>query len=421
MNIRQIKQITNYFAKNAKIPVKTAYNQAGNRLAAKLTVTGNTLKKMQIPEGTASVDFLKVEKEFGQSSSNIISFKDISGNLIERVRIDKTPYDTRQIQSKYHLSNNKTDFSPDGYSIDFTDIKRTTTINGKLESHKRDMISYAQKKDAMPIVTHSRLETVEHPNLEARKEVQTIKTWTKGNKQNAKYLQTTGWRRNDGKTQLTEISGNTNLPLEDFKNDPYIMTRMYPNKDFIHSIKHHIADMNQLPVSTLKLKTKSNLKNLCGYYRPSTGEIVIGTNANKIDLVDTVAHEFRHKKQAVTMKKAVHNFFRGMFGKEKGNTNENLLGMQYLKDNFLHFFCLNGKIRKLYYQNGLEKDAFKTGHRFQKVYSRLTENLQNEFPHASSSQIGGYNNTGFLGLIKRAEAEGKIAKIDLFSTEIRPV
>lgn len=417
MNIRQIEQIAKYFAKNAKIADNAAYNQVGNRLATKLTVAGNSLKNMHIPQGTVSVEFLKVEKEFGKSSSNIISFKDINENLIERIRIDKTPGQTRHIQSQYHFD--KTGLSSDGCCIDFTDIKRTTTLNGKLQSSQRDMISYAFKKESAPIVTHSRLETIEHPYQNARNEIQTIKSWTKGDKQNAKYLQITGCRENDGKIQLMEISGNTNQPIETFKNDPYIMTRMYSNNDFIHSIKYHIAEMSNLPVNKLKLKTKNKLKNCNGYFRPATGEVVIAANVPKIDLVGNIAHELRHQKQFVTAKKAVSNFIRRLSGGDKVNTRENQLGLKYLKDEFLHLFCLNGRIKNLYYKNGLEKDAFKTGNRFKKVYGRLNENLYNEFPHASSKQFG-YSDK-CTGIKRSSKTDGGIEEIDLFSTKTQGV
>lgn len=387
MQINHIKQLANILVKNKKV-VSNAYNKAGHRLAAKTTLSDvHKLKGIEMPEGTVSIDLAKIEREFGKSSSNIISFKDKDGKLIKRFRTDKTPEGVYSTESNYVFGEY---YSPKAASTGlFLDIRRTGKLNNELKSHTRDMVSFVKseiEKNNQINVTHSRLDTQEF-SFGGRKELQRIESWVKGDKNSMKYLETQGVRRADGRVQLTDIKGNTTTPIEEFANDPYIMIRMYPNKDFAQSIKHYLADINGVPINSINFKLKK-LKNLAGYYHPATNTVVVNSNSSKANLVDTVGHEFRHKKQNIMSWHAIGNYISGFWTGNTGNKRENLLGLYFFRGNGKSLLSLNGRIEKFYYGSPLEIDAFKAGDRFRRKYIRLSENLNNEFPYASSSQFG---------------------------------
>ena len=386
MQINHIKRIANILVKNKKV-VSNAYNKAGNRLAAKTTLSDvHKLKGIEMPEGAVSIDLVNVEREFGKSSSNIISFKDKDGKLIKRFRTDKTPEGVYSTESNYAFEEY---YSPKTDSTGlFLDIRRIGKLNNELKSHTRDMVSFVKseiEKNNPIHVTHSKLKTQEFSF--GRKELQRIESWVKGDKNSMKYLETQGMRRADGRVQLTDIKGNTTTPIEEFTKDPYIMTRMYPKKDFAQSIKHYLADINDVPINSINFKLKK-LKNCGGYYRPATNTVVVDSNLSKAKLVEAVGHELRHKKQSIMSWHAIGNYISGFWKGNTGNKRENLLGLYFFRGNGKSLLSLNGRIKKYYYGSPLEIDAYKAGGRFERKYIRLSQKLGNEFPYASSSQFG---------------------------------
>ena len=165
------------------------------------------------------------------------------------------------------------------------------------------------------------------------------------------------------------------------------MTRMYPKKDFAQSIKHYLADINDVPINSINFKLKK-LKNCGGYYRPATNTVVVDSNLSKAKLVEAVGHELRHKKQSIMSWHAIGNYISGFWKGNTGNKRENLLGLYFFRGNGKSLLSLNGRIKKYYYGSPLEIDAYKAGGRFERKYIRLSQKLGNEFPYASSSQFG---------------------------------
>lgn len=414
MKIGSIKRLAQLFVQNNKV-LSNGFNKAGNRLVVKTNMpVTSKMRGIDCPAGTRSIDLVKVEKNFGKNSSNIISFKDRDGKVIQRIRTDKNPDITVETQSSY--------FSDTYYSSKlqtrpgFSDIIRTKRVNGELQSRSRDMITVSALPDnRTPVITHSKLLSNEYYHG-VRGETQTIKSWLKGHKNKAKYLETTGLRQGDGKVQLAGIKGNTDAPADFFASDPYIMTRMYPEKDFVESVRHPLADMNEVSVNSLKFKLKK-LKTCSGYYRPATSTICIGVDNTKQELVNTVGHELRHKRQDNMSKTAVANFFKRIFGGHNGNTNENVLGFHFLKGNLLEILSLNGRIKKFYYASPLEKDAFKAGDRFEMQYTRFMNALHDEFPFARFDHFGGnvkkQKNDILFDIIEKARSEGRIVETSI--------
>ena len=422
MKIGQIKRLAQFVAHNTNKVISNGFNKAGNRLAAKINLpVTSKMQWLECPDGTISIDLVKVERNFGKSSSNIISFKDKDSKVIQRIRTDKTPEMTVETRSNYFSDTHYSDKS--NTRLGFTDIIRSKKVNGELQSQSRDMITVSTSPDEVtPVITHSKLLTREH-YFGARSETQTIKSWIKGHKAEAKYLETTGLRRNDGRVQLTGIKGNTDTPVDFFAKDPYIMTRMYPKKDFIKSVRHYLADMNEVSVNSLNFKLKK-LKNWAGYYQPATNTVCIDMANTKQHLVNTVGHELRHKRQDNMTKTAIVNFFRGIWDGNRGNTNENLLGFHFLKGNGLSILSLNGRIKKFYYASNLEKDAYKAGNRFEMQYRRFTDALHREFPFAKPQHFGGetldINPAHLSSYIQKAMDEGRVvqAKVPLFINKL---
>lgn len=413
MKINQIRQLAKSLVKGQNVKSNN-FNKAGNRLAAKLTLPKTSkIEGIKTPKNTASIDIVKIEKNFGESSSDIISFKNKDGFLIKRIRTDNANGNKLTTESNYKFEEYY------NFALEtrgkLTDIKRTTKLNDELQNHTRDMVSIVTGKtentSPATYITRSRLDTQEFW-FGGRKETQKIESKIKGDKSSVKFLETKGTRRKDGKVQLLNIKGNTKISPEEFAKDPYIMTRIYPNKDFIHSIKHYISDTLGVPINTFNLKTE-RLKNYCGYYKPSTNTVVISPNFEKFDLVNTVAHELRHKKQALISWRAISNYLKGFVTGNYGNKNENILGLKFLKGNGMSVMSLNGKIKKYYNACILEKDARKYGTRFEKQYQNLTQKLSDEFPYAANEQLGQNVSLDSLGsIIKKAEKEGKIVRLE---------
>lgn len=413
MKINQIRQLAKSLVKGQNVKSNN-FNKAGNRLAAKMTLPKTSkIEGIKTPKNTASIDIVKIEKNFGESSSDIISFKDKNGFLIKRIRTDNANGNKLTTESNYKFEEYY-NFTLDTRGT-LTDIKRTTKLNDELQSHTRDMVSIVTGKtentSPATYITRSRLDVQEFW-FGGRKETQKIESKIKGDKNSVKFLETKGTRKNNGEVQLIEIKGNTKIQPEEFAKDPYIMTRIYPNKDFIHSIKHYISDTLGVPINTFNLKTE-RLKNYCGYYKPSTNTVVISSDLEKADLVNTVAHELRHKKQSLMSWRAIGNYLKGFVTGNYGNKNENILGLKFFKENGLSLMSLNGKIKKYYNACILEKDARKYGSRFDKQYEKLTQKLSDEFPYAANEQLGQNVSLDSLGsIIKKSEKEGKIVRLE---------
>lgn len=414
MKINQIRQLAKSLVKGQNVKSNN-FNKAGNRLAAKLTLPKTSkIEGIKTPKNTASIDIVKIEKNFGESSSDIISFKNKDGFLIKRIRTDNANGNKLTTESNYKFEEYY------NFALEtrgkLTDIKRTTKLNDELQGHTRDMVSIITGKteNTQPAtyITHSRLDTQEFW-FGGRKETQRIESQIKGDKNSIKFLETKGTRKNNGEVQLIEIKGNTKISPEEFAKDPYIMTRMYPNKDFIHSIKHYISATLNVPTSVCNIKTEK-LKNAYGYYKPATETIVISSGLEKYDIVNTLAHELRHKKQSLIAWKAIGNCLKGFVTGNYGNKNENILGLKFFKGNGLSVMSLNGKIKKYYNACILEKDARKYGSRFEKQYQNLTQKLSDEFPYAANEQLGQNASLDSLGsIIKKAEKEGKIVRLEM--------
>lgn len=70
MKIGQIKRLAQFVAHNTNKVISNGFNKAGNRLAAKINLpVTSKMQWLECPDGTISIDLVKVERNFGKSSS----------------------------------------------------------------------------------------------------------------------------------------------------------------------------------------------------------------------------------------------------------------------------------------------------------------------------------------------------------------
>ena len=341
------------------------FNKYGCRLLAKDSHHISVLNATKIiPKNCTYVDFVKVETEFGKSTTSIVTFKDNSREVLERL-ITKA-VDGRDVESiiKTYTTDNDvvfitSKFIKDGKAIlDREEALFRHDINGKKGLTR-------MKLDMKPLPDGSRAENQVYEELipQAR----------------TKYLETTAVRTKDGTLYKKTINASNPSILENCENDPYLYIRNYTQKDFAQSASYYAAEKQG--VDTGKDFSDVKLDGCMGMYQNRTKRVLVdSTQGNKIDMVNTLNHEYRHKLQfdlISRIQSSLLNIFRKPEYKVILNSKEKALAKKYWFAEMI--YPSTNSTGRRYKNNLLEVDARAAGDIAKNEYRFWSERLAKTF------------------------------------------
>lgn len=347
-----------------KIAANTApkWTKNGCRLLSKRKFNIEFASKNVIPENAVILESVEVETAFGKGLSNIYSCYDKEGKLLNKVIIKK-----KEGENTVKFIRN---YERDGQVL-FTDTKHI--IDDKLIRGVRESFYVKPIQDDVKGMSRMKLEYKLNPDG-TRNENQIYENLApKGYTLEDKTLTTTATRLKDGRVINKTINGNSEL-VSQVKEDPYLFIRNYSNEDFVESASLYAQQLQDVVGMKGKLRFKK-LKKCNGYYTNGTKNVTINPKRDKVGLVDTLNHEYRHKWQYKIISKYQKSFF-NFFRKDNKivlQESEKELAPRLLKSDKLYWL---GEINyKKYKSNFLEQDARAAGEKAENEFIKYSEKL----------------------------------------------
>lgn len=355
------------------------FNRGGNRLASKQLITGQkALKKISAPYLTHSADIVKIEKEFGQKTTEIISFRDKNNKLISRYR--------RELEQGKEIWHSNTEVLIDrscpknkNYSISLVDKQSTkyNPINEAIEfnRHSTDYVFFPDRK------TVSQLKYKGIPKKDGGiNEVFSITDKVDGKVKS--FITGTAKRTSDGRQASLSTKTSQDIP-QNLLEDPYLVLRTMPSKISVDFLKELFCKKMKLNPQKINLfhiegadKTFIN-----GMAYTDQNKLGISVFNNLGENINTMAHELRHFKQEEFSQKFWHLLKNKIKHPESVNNREFKLSKLFkIKSTFTNPFINRTSFK--------EKDAWKIGDRFQKEYIEKTKDLKEIFPYFSKQTMG---------------------------------
>ena len=338
------------------------YTKNGCRLLSKQKLDFSSLPKNLIPKRTVVLEGVEVETAFGKGLSKVYSFLDNEGKLLKKVVIKK-----KEGENTVKFIRN---YERDGQVL-FTDTKHI--LDGKVTGGVRESFFVKPIQEDVKGMSRMKLEYKLNPDG-TRNETQIYENLApKGYTLENKTLTTTATRLKDGRVINKTINGNSEL-ISQVKEDPYLFIRNYSNEDFVESASLFAQQLQDVVGMKGQLRFKK-LKKCNGYYTNGTKNVTIDPRHDKVDLVDTLNHEYRHKWQHKIISKYVKSFF-NFFRKDNKivlQESEKELAPKMLKSYIL--YCPIEISYKKYYSNFLEQDARTAGAKAENEFKKHSEKL----------------------------------------------
>lgn len=406
-------KLINIFNKSQTMTqVLPEFNSVGNRILSRsiLPPKSSLFYEFRAPLGTTSAEKLVVEKNFGEQSVEIITFKNAKGNIVGRLRQN---YNQGKLQgsteSRYtFLKKGRDEYEKMNYGI--ADIQRQFYDADKnlvkMKRFKQDITIF----DDFPDEKH-----LTQMTYEAEKNSHGIfdgvfSVSHKVSGKTDKKLSLEVQHSKDGKTLSQNVTSQVNLTNNVLK-DPYLVTRAMPDefaiKNLLEVFKQRVGLEN----------TKINLSYIRGndinYYLGlalDNRQICIATIPTLNETVDTVAHELRHFKQD----ELANKFFKQLWYKITGSKNYNPHEYKLAKKFFKFNLCYNpfpvtefsNRFMIAWYRYGKEADALRYAGRYKKEFNRYSEQLGKEFPLTSEYFLG---NESFVKYLRFVSPDSKWA------------
>jgi len=338
------------------------WTKNGCRLLSKQKLDFSSLPKNLIPERAVVLEGVEVETAFGKGLSKVYSFLDNEGKLLKKVVIKK-----KEGENTVKFIRN---YERDGQVL-FTDTKHI--LDGKVTGGVRESFFVKPIQNDVKGMSRMKLEYKLNPDG-TRNETQIYENLApKGYTLENKTLTTTATRLKDGRVINKTINGNSEL-ISQVKEDPYLFIRNYSNEDFVESASLYAQQLQDVVGMKGQLRFKK-LKKCGGYYEKGTKNVTIDLRHDKVDLVNTLNHEYRHKWQYKIISKYVKRFF-NFFRKDNKivlQESEQELAPRMLKSDIL--YCPSQVNYKKYYSNFLEQDARAAGAEAKNEFNKYSKKL----------------------------------------------
>ena len=338
------------------------WTKNGYRLLSKQKLDFSSLPKNLIPERAVVLEGVEVETAFGKGLSKVYSFLDEEGKLLKKVVIKK-----KEGENTVKFIRN---YERNGQVL-FTDTKHI--LDGKVTEGVRESFYVKPIQDDVKGISRMKLEYKLNPNG-TRYETQIYENLApRGYSLEDNTLTTTATRLKDGRVINKTINGDSEL-VSQVKDDPYLFIRNYNNEDFVESASFYAQQLQDIAGMKGQLRFKK-LKKCGGYYQNVTKNVTIDPKYDKVDLVNTLNHEYRHKWQHKIISKYVKSFF-NFFRKDNKivlREREKELAPRMLKSDIL--YCPSEINYKKYYSNFLEQDARAAGAEAENEFKKYSEKL----------------------------------------------
>lgn len=331
------------------------------------------------PQYAKSVDIVKIGHNFNPDKNNteIITFRDKYGKIVQRNIIEKTEGDIVEIKKNYKTLPIGEVEDPSNFMniLEVAGRKISSVIkkNGKYFS-KIEEIQTTPNSSSKPLVTISKIESFAGPYPQIEIENQSIYQYSKGLKKG--YTVKDIARNNDaGLFTFGDLKCSFEN-MKDISNDKYFLLHLYPAKNF-KRIAPHIVENPQHPVTGANIhwynkKAPKEAKTVSlGYYN---GTVNLNNREinSKEQVIRTTAHEKEHMYQRIEM------------AKQKNESPEEI--QKYI-DATKNYIKPSDDFEK-YSQNYKEIKANEAGELAVQDYFNSLNNLRSEFPYAPSYQFG---------------------------------
>lgn len=342
------------------------FNSKGYRLVSKKF--GVKLKQNIL------MDVVSIEGDFGKTQKKIITLKDNDGKLLKRYFLktgENKP--AEKVVKKYTIDNDS----------GVRQVISEHFQNGKLIKDVKEVFSLKKISEKVNNLFKAKLETTPL-SKGIRHERQRFENFNNIGKQN-QYIETTAIN-NHGLLKNKTIEGN--IPnLKEFQTDPYIFRVNYTNRDFTQSVVPKA--IKEQGISDVKFDIYDvSMKDDLGLSKRNKVLIDSEKHDNKLELLDTIYHEFRHKYQTKIDGKIYYKVGPYYFGKRKNCKlpQEQIKYGEKVHEAATHYVQPSTDV-DAYYNNFLEKDARQSGEKARNILKNTYKKLMSSFSNSNPAAI----------------------------------
>ena len=356
------------------------FNSAGHCLISKQTGIELTqkLKGIKYPQRAKTYDVVEIGHNFNPEEYNtkIITFRDKSGEILQRNVIQKTPNETLETKKNYIKYKDTAIFEPGSYNFLLVGGRKISSVikkNGKFFA-KSEEIQTVPKTESNPRVTISKIESFSTGYPAVEKENQSCYEYTKGHKKG--YSLQNYIRNNDaGLFKFGDFKAKFEN-MNDLSQDKHLLLHLYSAKQFRRIAPYIIENPEHTPpIVSVKWYNK--------YPNPNDNNISYGffngqvnlnkrTVKSKEQVIQSAAHEKEHGYQREEMRKPI-----------KEHTEETKKYI-YATRNYIKAEVNYEEYKKNY----KEVKAREAGRKALNEYMENLNNLREEFSYAPDYQFG---------------------------------
>lgn len=351
---------------NAISKIGTESAAKGWKLLTKGTVSAKNYAATIIPENCHHIDIIKAQNNLGTKNAVVLSFKDACGKLLKTIMTRKGEGEALKVIRDYRYDDDVIFSTTKKYKHNVLNQNTNEIFKPYLDSeNSKGMLM--TKLDIYHLSPKARTEQQVYRDVVAKKGIQ-------------KEVKTSAIRFGNGKIINKKIISDDKAIVDELENDPYLFIRNYDEADFAKSAKFQAEkrqSVENMPGNLIDKKIDDSL----GCFQDLTQNVIIDTSKlDKIDIVDTLNHEYRHKWQFKEMRRYKKYFLNILKPKSK-QTNMTLQEKKIAKRllSAQVKYCSPKKNYEKYYDNFMEVDARNAGAAAVDEYKKYSELLAKYF------------------------------------------
>lgn len=369
----------NFFKPKTITPLPP-FNKSGNRLILRKPTSFSSI---EAPYGTETAEKLLIERDFGTRKTAVKLYYDSNKRLIGQKRENYQGDTLTDYTESRYTVRKKVNW--DKYTISFSDVQ---SIN-----YNPDSIINSAARYKIDIVEEN---GIEKPSINIMKYNTTREqneTFTENFSisNNQTFIKTKSVRSESGDLLELTTTSSENIPQK-VANDEYLVLRGMPDEIAIKSLmrmlgkKEKLESLDDISLFYIKGDDINYMLGLALQEKNRLGVAILPTLG---DNINTTAHELRHFRQHELKNKLKIQLWNKFFNKKEYNPRELQLALYFFKCRLQSCpFPVTWLTKNWYLKEGLERDAYRIGERFETEFQRRTKDLKKIFPMVTRHNIG---------------------------------
>lgn len=368
------------FFKPKQINQIMPFNKGGNRIILREPAKFSSSKA---PLGTKRAERILIERDFGAKTTDVLLYYDSDERLVGQRRENyQNEILENYTESRYTVRKK---VRSDKYLISLSDVQSITyRPDNEISSARRHKVDIVKEDEIeTPSINIIKYHTIRNSDNNFTEDFSIT------NQQNS--IKTKSIRSNLGDLLEISTTASENIP-EKVANDEYLVLRAMPDEIAIKSLfrligkKENVENLDNIDLFYIK---GNDMNYVHGVSFQDKNKLGVSTFPTLGFNINTTAHELRHFRQYELKNKLIKQLWNKFFNKKEYNPRELKLALYFLKCSLQECpFPVCGLTRRWYMGAGIEKDAFRTGDRFESDFQRRTKELRKVFPKVTRHNMG---------------------------------